>query len=106
MRKGLYQCPACLWWWCWWVRRPGTLSLARTCRKCGHMVRAQLKRDPNVNGRTRGWVMLHRPWEMPDKALRMECRNRNRRIINQHARALTQVKNKQQEQWRLSDEML
>ena len=50
--------------------------------------------------------MLHRPWEMPDQALRIECRNRNRRIINQHARALTQVKNKQFEQWRLSDEML
>jgi len=43
---------------------------------------------------------------MPDQALRIECRNRNRRIINQHARALTQVKNKQFEQWRLSDEML
>ena len=68
------------------------------------MVRAQLKRDPNVNGRVRGWVMLHRPWEMPDKALRIECRNRNRRIRNQHDRALTQVKNKQFEQWRLSDE--
>ena len=96
MRKGLYQCPACLWWWCWWVRRPGTLELSRTCRKCAHRVRAQLKRD--ANGRTRGWVMLHRPQEMPDKALRIECRNRNRRIRDQHDQALTRIKNKQLEQ--------
>ena len=105
MRKGLYQCPACLWWWCWWVKNPGTASLCRSCRKCGHMVRAQLNGNLNFGrGRPRAWIMLRRPPEMPDKGLRMECRNRNRRIRDQHDRALTQVKNKRFEQWRLSDD--
>ena len=47
--------------------------------------------------------MLHRPQEMPDKALRIECRNRNRRIRDQHDQALTRIKNKQLEQRSLFD---
>jgi len=77
VRKGLWQCPRCRFFWIWRTERD---VLDRICPKDAGRVQTRLDRKKGGRGRPAPCVVLERPSYMPLSALRKEQKSRNRNI--------------------------
>ena len=75
VRKGLWQCPRCKFYWIWRTERD---VLDRICPKDGSRVQTRLDRKSGGRGRPAPCAVLERPSYMPLGALRKEQKTRNR----------------------------
>ena len=76
MRKGIWRCSRCEFWWYWSTNR-GVERLDRKCRKCNHRVQAKLDRRPGNRGRHRTDMIHEYPAYRPDSTIMSELRARN-----------------------------
>ena len=78
VRKGLWRCSRCEFWWFWSVQ-VGVERLDRKCVKCNHRLQARLDRKPGNRGRPRTDTILEYPGYRPDSTIKSEQRRRNSR---------------------------
>ena len=79
MRRGLWKCPRCNFWWLWEVQ-DHTPKLDRICRKDGHRIQINLDRKAGGRGRPRPAQILESPSYRPLHSIKAEQRHRNRTV--------------------------
>ena len=84
MRRGLWRCSRCEYWWIWETEQ-GVKRLDRVCRKDGHRIQAMLTRKSGNRGRRRTDEILEYPAYRPVSSIRKEQLRRNRTRSNRKA---------------------